>query len=197
MESNLYEVQFQLALIDYYLAQTYSDPKSAERMAALKKAAQAFDDIFQRNRGSVTGLYAHMWHGKTAEELGDLQTALDIYDEVLANAPEPDGTGAVDRLGAAVRPGRAIPLVDRRQAEAAAISARGHRLAEGLSSAAADGRLSGHRLGRGQGPAGPGQEGDRPGEGEAHGRGPANRHRRLQSPQRSSAGTLCPAARDS
>ena len=31
VEANLYEVQFQLALIDYYLAQTYSDPKSADR----------------------------------------------------------------------------------------------------------------------------------------------------------------------
>ena len=97
-ETNLYETQFQLALLDYYLAQTYSDPKSEDRTAALKKAAQAFDDIFQRNRGSVTGLYAHMWHGKTAEELGDLQTALDIYDEVLANAPEPAERGPATGL---------------------------------------------------------------------------------------------------
>jgi tetratricopeptide (TPR) repeat protein len=97
-ESNLYESQFQLALIDYYLAQTYADPKSADRIAMLKKAAQAFDDIYQRNRGSVTGLYAHMWHGKTTEELGDLQTALDIYDEVLANAPEPTEKGPATGL---------------------------------------------------------------------------------------------------
>jgi len=89
VEVSLHEAQFQLALIDYYLAQTYLDPKSADRTAGLKKAAQGFDDLYQLNRGSVVGLYAHMWHGKTAEELGDLQTALDIYDEVLANAPEP------------------------------------------------------------------------------------------------------------
>ena len=113
LETNLHEAQFQLALIDYYLAQTFLDPKSAERMAALKKAAQAFDDIYQRNRGSVTGLYAHMWHGKTGEELGDLAMALDIYDEVLANAPEPDGKRPGHRPGAAVRPGRAFPAADR------------------------------------------------------------------------------------
>jgi hypothetical protein len=98
LETNLHETQFQLALIDYYLAQTFLDPKSAERTAGLKKAAQAFDDIYQQNRGSVTGLYAHMWHGKTAEELGDLSTALDIYDEVLANAPEPTDRGPATGL---------------------------------------------------------------------------------------------------
>jgi hypothetical protein len=98
LETNLHETQFQLALIDYYLAQTFLDPKSAERTAGLKKAAQAFDDIYQLNRGSVTGLYAHMWHGKTAEELGDLSMALDIYDEVLANAPEPTDRGPATGL---------------------------------------------------------------------------------------------------
>lgn len=97
-ESNYYECRFQLALIDYYMAQTYADPKHADRIAALKKAAQAFDDIYQQNRGSNTGLGAHMWHGKTAEELGDQATALDIYDEVLANAPEPTDKGQATGL---------------------------------------------------------------------------------------------------
>ena len=88
-EADLHEARFQLALIEYYLAETCADPKDPERTAALLKAAQAFDDIFQRNRGNVIGLYAHMWHGKTAEELDNLQMAMDIYDEVLANAPSP------------------------------------------------------------------------------------------------------------
>jgi hypothetical protein len=93
-EANLQEAQLQLAMIDYYLAQTYLDPKSDDRAEALKKAAQAFDGVFQRSRAnaaglSVAGLYAHLWHGKTVEELGDLSLALDIYDEVLANAPDP------------------------------------------------------------------------------------------------------------
>ena len=98
LETNIHECQFQQALIEYYVAQTFLDPKSAERVAGLKKAAQSFDDIYQRNRGSVTGLYAHMWHGKTSEELGDLATALDIYDEVLANAPEPTDRGPATGL---------------------------------------------------------------------------------------------------
>jgi len=39
-----------------------------------------------------------MWHGKTSEEQGDLATALDIYDEVLANAPEPTERGPATGL---------------------------------------------------------------------------------------------------
>ena len=93
MLANLNEADFQLALIEYYLAQTYSDPKNADRLAGLKKAAKMFDDIYQPNRGTITGLYAHMWHGKSAEESGDYQTALDIYDEVGAGAPEPSERG--------------------------------------------------------------------------------------------------------
>ncbi len=89
LEAELMNIRLQQALIDYYLAQTYPDPGSPERKQALKTAAAAFDAIFQANRMEMVGLLAHMWHGKTTEELGDLQTALDIYDEVLANAPEP------------------------------------------------------------------------------------------------------------
>ena len=47
---------------------------------------------------SYIGLQAHLWHGKTAEELGDLQLALDIYDEVLANAPDPGDKGSAGGL---------------------------------------------------------------------------------------------------
>jgi cellulose synthase operon protein C len=93
-EGDLQDTEFQLAWVDYCTAQTYPD-KTPERIAATQQAGKAFDDIFQRNRSSAvgltrTGLYAHLWHGKTAEELGELGLALDIYDEVLANAPEPN-----------------------------------------------------------------------------------------------------------
>ncbi|HEY4759892.1 MAG TPA: hypothetical protein VIH42_04865, partial [Thermoguttaceae bacterium] len=89
IKADLMNIRFQDALIDYYLAQTYPEPNSIERREALKIAAKAFDAIFQNNRMELIGLLAHMWHGKAAEEMGDLQTALDIYDEVQANAPDP------------------------------------------------------------------------------------------------------------
>jgi tetratricopeptide (TPR) repeat protein len=96
-EANLQEAQYQLALLDYYVAQTYPDPKGADHIAALKKAANALDAVFQRERirpGGITevGRWAHMWSGKAWEELGDLQLAMDIYDEVLGGAPEPSET---------------------------------------------------------------------------------------------------------
>ena len=89
MEFNLREALFQTALTDYYLAQTHLDPKGRPRSEALDKASQEFDDIYQANRDNLTGVYAHMWQGKVTEELGQWQTALDIYDEVLARAPDP------------------------------------------------------------------------------------------------------------
>jgi len=91
-ETALQDVEFRLAWIDYYVAQTYT-AKSPQRMAALQKAGKAFDDVFQRHRTgasqTVTGLKAHLWHGKTAEEQGDFQLATDIYDEVLGGATDP------------------------------------------------------------------------------------------------------------
>ncbi len=98
---NLLNARFQAAMADYYSAQTYTDPKADARKSLLQSAAKQLDDIFQANRvtaaGSVNaiGLYAHMWHGKIAEELGDLQLATDIYEEVLANDPGPNVTDKV------------------------------------------------------------------------------------------------------
>ncbi len=88
--ADLQDVEFKLAMIDYHLGQTYSDPKNPERIAALQKAGKAFDDIFQKNRFALTRIAreAHAWHGKCAEELGDLQLATDIYDEVLGGVGE-------------------------------------------------------------------------------------------------------------
>jgi len=87
--------QFQIGLTEYYVAQTYSNLKDPARIQILKGAAKRFDDIWQRNRVNeanqvnISGLYAHMWHGKVMEETGDLVTANDIYEEVLANEGMP------------------------------------------------------------------------------------------------------------
>jgi hypothetical protein len=82
------EARFKCAKVDFYLGQTYTDLKSPERKAALVAAAKGFDAIFQSYRESLVGLHAHLWHGRTADEMGNDLLALDIYDEVLATAPE-------------------------------------------------------------------------------------------------------------
>ncbi|MBI3836876.1 MAG: hypothetical protein HY288_02935 [Planctomycetia bacterium] len=82
------EARFKSAKVDFYLGQTYTDPKSRQRKASLVAAAKSFDAIFQSYRESLVGLHAHLWHGRAADEMGNDQLALDIYDEVLATAPE-------------------------------------------------------------------------------------------------------------
>ena len=67
---------------------TYLDEKSPQRAAALAAAEKAFDTIFQAYRESLVGLHAHLWQGRVADAQGNDVLALDIYDEVLATAPE-------------------------------------------------------------------------------------------------------------
>jgi len=102
LEAALQETRLRLALLDYHLAQTYDKADQPKREELLRRAAVAFDEVFQRDRQSsglsVAGLYAHLWHGKVAEEMGDLQLAMDIYEEVLAAAPEPNQHGANTEL---------------------------------------------------------------------------------------------------
>jgi tetratricopeptide (TPR) repeat protein len=96
LDDELLEAGFQAALLDYYIAQTYADPNAEARKQALQTAAKGMDRLWQRLRFDVQlgvnpiGLYAHMWHGKITDELGDYQTAKDIYEEVLVFAPEPN-----------------------------------------------------------------------------------------------------------
>lgn len=82
------------AMVQYFLAQTFAKPDDPERKKMLTDAAKAFDGIYQKRRLEIAGLYAHMWHGKCMEEAGDTRLALDIYDEVLANAPDPGEASA-------------------------------------------------------------------------------------------------------
>ena len=93
---SLLTAQFQAALLDYDIAQTYTDLKAPARTAALRSAAAGMDKLWQRLRAdsqlnlNPIGLLAHMWHGKITEELGDLQTAADIYEEVMGAANRVD-----------------------------------------------------------------------------------------------------------
>jgi tetratricopeptide (TPR) repeat protein len=97
-EMNWLEARLKLALVDYYLAQTYADSNDPARKKILEQAAAGFDGVFQQYRMSKPGLYAHMWEGKARDELGDLKTANDIYEEVLGSAPDPGQVQAATGL---------------------------------------------------------------------------------------------------
>ncbi|HEY5315067.1 MAG TPA: tetratricopeptide repeat protein, partial [Pirellulales bacterium] len=94
-ESQLLGARFKLGGADYKLGRTYTDKKDPKRKAAFMAAIQEFDRIYQYNRQLRVGLYAHLYHGKSADEMGDEQLAVDVYDEVLANAP-PDGNVKIE-----------------------------------------------------------------------------------------------------
>jgi hypothetical protein len=86
VEAGVVQAQFKASQAKYYLAITYDDPKSPERLALLRDAAKGFNDIFQQYRLDTENercLVAHLWEGQTLVELGDDATAMDIFDEVL------------------------------------------------------------------------------------------------------------------
>lgn len=94
------ETRVKVAMVDYYVAQTYpapdataakDDPADKPRKDAYAKAAKALDEIHQENRTLTVGVYALMWQGKCVDELGDLATADEIYNEVLAFGPDEPG----------------------------------------------------------------------------------------------------------
>ncbi|MBX3441550.1 MAG: tetratricopeptide repeat protein [Planctomyces sp.] len=92
------ESRFLAAQVDYLIAMTSSDPEAPARREALERASRGFDDIFQGYREKNAGILAHFWHGRAQEALGQHRLALDIYQEVLGNAPELGESGAAARL---------------------------------------------------------------------------------------------------
>ena len=80
--------RLQVALLDVFIARTIPNLKDANRVAMLQAASKEFDLIFQHNREDVFGLAAHMWQGKAEEELGNIDKALDIFEEVLSYGPD-------------------------------------------------------------------------------------------------------------
>ena len=90
VEAGAIEARFKLALVYYHVAETYAGSDEENRTQLLKKAAARFDGIYQELRHTASGacLFAHLWHGRALEELGQSEDALDIYEEVLAGAPD-------------------------------------------------------------------------------------------------------------
>lgn len=84
-----HDARIKAALIDYFISQTYTDPKAKARMEALKACAKQLDDLYQENRNtpSAMSVYAHLWTGKCEDEMGNDSVALDIYDEVSGFEP--------------------------------------------------------------------------------------------------------------
>ncbi|HEX3998884.1 MAG TPA: tetratricopeptide repeat protein [Pirellulales bacterium] len=103
LDFDLIRTSGELAIVDYYRAQTF-DPsptskQAAERKLALSTSAKSLDAYYQLHRGDdpisqlgrsgfIGALNAHTWYGKAVDELGASDQAKDIYDEVLENFPD-------------------------------------------------------------------------------------------------------------
>ena len=76
-EISYIRAQLDLAMCTYEKAQTY-DQKAAKRKTLSYEAAKQFDQIHQKYRTQVGGLYAKLWQGKCFEEHQELGKALGI-----------------------------------------------------------------------------------------------------------------------
>ncbi|HEY1786257.1 MAG TPA: hypothetical protein VGG30_11935 [Pirellulales bacterium] len=97
----LLDAKFKLAKADFFEAETFADattePDKKHRTELLQQAASSFYDIYQGHRTTTAGLLAHTWEGKTQAALGDLETAQDMYEEVLVLMPE-GSTNAIKKI---------------------------------------------------------------------------------------------------
>ncbi len=102
LQFDLIRASGELALLDYYRAQTYgnSDDDAVARRSALNASAKLLDAYYQVHRndtpltelgrsGFIGASVAHTWYAKTLEELGDRTEAKAVLDEVLGNFPDP------------------------------------------------------------------------------------------------------------
>ena len=89
------ECQLNIAVLTYQIALTYTDISDPERTEAFTSAAEQLDGL-RRSYGGASdiGIRAQVWSGKLAEDRGNLQDALDIYDEALVLEPEPNELSA-------------------------------------------------------------------------------------------------------
>ncbi|WP_437205019.1 hypothetical protein [Planctomicrobium sp. SH664] len=78
------EAQLDLAECLYWEAQIF-DPGSKERKDRLDEAGKEFEQIHQKFRTQIGGLFARMWQGKCFEEQGNVAAAEGIYSEILAH----------------------------------------------------------------------------------------------------------------
>lgn len=89
-EVNLIQAMLDLAQSTYEEAQTY-DQDAKERKKLLTDAVEQFDQIHQRYRTYLGGLYARLWEGKSFEEMGEYTKAMGVYEELLTHGGDHPG----------------------------------------------------------------------------------------------------------
>lgn len=93
-ERRLAEIRYIMAQLDlanctYEESQTY-DRDSEEYKAKLIEGAKEYQEVHEKYRSQVGGLYARLWQGKCFEEQDDIQKAVGIYKELLGHPGKSD-----------------------------------------------------------------------------------------------------------
>lgn len=83
-EATYLKAQLEVAGCTYQQAQTY-DQSDETRVELLKKAATEYEQIHQKYRSLLAGLFARVLQGRCFQELGDERRALGIYNEILGH----------------------------------------------------------------------------------------------------------------
>jgi len=84
-ELDYMKAQLDLAHCTYEEGQTY-DSGTKLRGETLTRASEQYEEVHNKYRGMVGGLFARLWQGKCFEEQGDLGKALGIYNELLLHS---------------------------------------------------------------------------------------------------------------
>jgi tetratricopeptide (TPR) repeat protein len=75
------------AWAEYETALTWP-PESAERAAAMQKAATRFDAVFEQQRERLGGYYARLGRGLCYRESGDMEKAFAAFEQLLRDLPD-------------------------------------------------------------------------------------------------------------
>jgi hypothetical protein len=89
LRRDLLQARLALARVLLETARTFP-PGTPENKARLREAAQKYDQLYQQHRGDLAGLYARLGQARCYKELGELDLALAMFAELLAQPDEPE-----------------------------------------------------------------------------------------------------------
>ncbi len=74
--------------------------KSDKRLDLLRRAAAGYEQLYNKHRSQLLGVYARFYQARCLQKLGDDEQAQKIFQELLRL---PDDTDAIQKLKASVR----------------------------------------------------------------------------------------------
>jgi hypothetical protein len=86
---DLLQTRLALARVVLEIARTY-EPGTAENRAGLQEAAKRYGSLYEKHNGELAGLYARLGQARCYQELGDVDRALALFTELLAQPNEPE-----------------------------------------------------------------------------------------------------------